>query len=237
LDNQDNKKPSALGRTVIATSFKSSILPSKKPFSKIAYLLVSNSYLSIMVARPIVDTKSEILRIGKELIQQLGYNAFSYADIARKLGVRNAAIHYHFPAKEDLLSALVDSHIEQYRVLDAHLHAAGLSAKERLDKFIERYSMLVEGNNICIIGSVASDFNTLPEAVKEKMGRLVELVLGLVEKTLEDGRNSGEFKFTEHARTQTLLVMTNLAAGVQLARITGKKDYETIREGIMKQLL
>jgi hypothetical protein len=30
--------------------------------------------------------------------------------------------------------------------------------------------------------------------------------------------------------------MTNLAAGVQLARISGKKDYDTIKRALIRQL-
>jgi TetR/AcrR family transcriptional regulator, transcriptional repressor for nem operon len=183
------------------------------------------------------DTREEILRIGKQLIQEYGYNAFSYADISCQLEIKNAAVHYHFPAKEDLLLALVDTYIDQYRQMAAQLQAVPLTARQKLEKFIERYSMLVDCNCICIIGSVASDYNTLPESVKEKMMQLVEMVLGMVEKTLQEGKRSGEFSFTESARTQTLMLMTNLAAGVQLARITGKKDYETIRRAILKQLI
>jgi hypothetical protein len=65
----------------------------------------------------------------------------------------------------------------------------------------------------------------------------VELVLILVEKTLQDGKKSGEFSFAESARTKTLLIMTNLSAGVQLARITGKKDFDTILKSILKELI
>ena len=62
------------------------------------------------------------------------------------------------------------------------------------------------------------------------------MVLKMVEETLAAGKRSGEFQFSETPRTQTLLVMTNLAAGVQLARITGKKDYDTIKRAIIRQL-
>lgn len=182
------------------------------------------------------DTKEEIVRIGTTLIKSHGYNAFSYADIAEKLQVRNAAIHYHFRGKEDLLSEIIDQYIELYTSLDKQLKAVGASATVTLEKFIERYSCLVDANSICIIGSIASDFNTLPESVKEKVKQLVNLVLKLVEQTLAAGRKTGEFQFVENPKTQTLLVMTNLAAGVQLARITGKKDYDTIKRAIIRQL-
>lgn len=182
------------------------------------------------------DTKEEIVRIGTALIKSHGYNAFSYADIAEKLQVRNAAIHYHFRGKEDLLSEIIDQYIESYTLLDKQLKATGATATVVLEKFIERYSCLVDANSICIIGSIASDFNTLPESVKEKVKLLVGLVLKLVEQTLVAGKKTGEFSFTELPKTQTLLVMTNLAAGVQLARITGKRDYDTIKKAIVRQL-
>lgn len=182
------------------------------------------------------DTKEEIVRIGTALIKSHGYNAFSYADIAEKLQVRNAAIHYHFRGKEDLLSEIIDQYIDLYTSLDKQLKAVGASATVALEKFIERYSCLVDANSICIIGSIASDYNTLPVSVKEKVNQLVTLVLKLIEQTLAAGKKSGEFVFQETPRTQTLLLVTNLAAGVQLARITGQKDYNTIKKAIIRQL-
>lgn len=182
------------------------------------------------------DTKEEIVRIGTELIKSHGYNAFSYADIAEKLQVRNAAIHYHFRGKEDLLSEIIDQYIEQYKMLEQHLQHSGASPTYAIEKFVERYSCLVDCCSICIIGSIASDYNTLPDSVREKVAQLVTMVLKMVEQTLNSGKRTGEFKFKESAKTQSLMVMTNLAAGVQLARITGKKDYETIKRAIIRQL-
>lgn len=182
------------------------------------------------------DTKEEIIRIGKELIKLYGYNAFSYADISKQLNMKNAAVHYHFPGKEDLLAGILENYVQDYEALGKQLQASGWSAMHKLEKFIERYSCLVDCNSICIIGSVASDYNTLPESVKEKTTELIEMVMSMVEKTLQEGKRSGEFSFTEPARTQALLIMTNLAAGVQLARISGKKDYDAIKKALIRQL-
>ncbi len=171
-----------------------------------------------------------------DLIKRYGYNAFSYADISKKLDMKNAAVHYHFRGKEDLLAGILDQYLNDYVLMGKQLQASGLTALQKLEKFIERYSVLTEIDCICIIGSVASDFNTLPEAVKIKIKELVALVLQLVEKTLQEGKKKGEFHFTESAKTQALLIMTNLAAGVQLSRITGKQDYSFIRKAIVRQV-
>ncbi len=182
------------------------------------------------------DTKTAILLIAKELMKQVGYNAFSYADIAKQLNIKNAAIHYHFPAKEDLLSGVIDTYIDDYILLDKQLRLSGLTPTIKLKKFIERYAQLIQQKNICIIGSVASDYNTLPLSVKEKVTDLVKMVLNMVEKTLKDGKTSGEFIFSESPKIKSLLIMTNLAAGVQLARITGPEDFKIIEDGIQNQL-
>ena len=116
------------------------------------------------------DTKQEIIRIGKELIRLYGYNAFSYADISGRLNMKNAAVHYHFRGKEDLLAGILQNYIDEYIFMGKQLRASGLPSGQKLGKFIERYSQLVESNSICIIGSVAADYNTLPESVKDIMG-------------------------------------------------------------------
>jgi AcrR family transcriptional regulator len=188
------------------------------------------------MAERTTDTKEDILLLGKQLIQSFGYNAFSYANISKELNIKNAAVHYHFPGKQDLLSGLLDNYLAHYTQLGQQLLSANVPAIKKIEKFIEPYSGLVDCNSICIIGSVASDYKTLPGMMKEKIVQLVELVLGMVEQTLRDGKRKGELVFSETARTQALLIMTNLSAAVQLARITGKADYDTVRKAILRQL-
>ncbi|MEI6265009.1 MAG: TetR/AcrR family transcriptional regulator [Sphingobacteriia bacterium] len=183
-----------------------------------------------------IDTKTAILTIAKDLMRQLGYNAFSYADIAQQLNIKNAAIHYHYPAKEDLLLGVIDTYIEEYQHLGKQLIAAPISSLQKLSLFIEKYSVLIDQKSICIIGSVASDYNTLPKSVREKVLKLIDLVINMVAQTLADGRAKGELTFSEEPKTKSLLIMTNLAAGVQLARITGKNDFNEIVKALLDQI-
>ncbi|MEN9599510.1 MAG: hypothetical protein RL596_1829 [Bacteroidota bacterium] len=182
------------------------------------------------------DTKQEILSIARDLMKKVGYNAFSYSDISKQLNIKNAAVHYHYPTKEDLLADIVNTYIDDYKKLDEGLVNAPLKAIDKLGVFADRYAQLIEVKSICIIGSVASDFYTLPPAVRERVILLTKLVLGMVANVLEEGKVKGELHFIEDANTRALLIMTNLAAGVQLARITGKQDFDHIRNAIMLQL-
>ncbi|MET8181207.1 TetR/AcrR family transcriptional regulator [Streptomyces sp. NPDC005336] len=52
-------------------------------------------------------TRQRILDAANVLFAEQGYAGTSMRDIARHLGMTSAALYYHFPAKEELLSALV----------------------------------------------------------------------------------------------------------------------------------
>ena len=61
------------------------------------------------ILKPAVsDTADRILDIVEELIQTRGYNSFSYQDVATRIGIRTASIHYHFPAKADLGRVVIE---------------------------------------------------------------------------------------------------------------------------------
>jgi TetR/AcrR family transcriptional repressor of nem operon len=48
------------------------------------------------------------------LLLTKGYNAFSYQDISKELGIKNAAVHYYFPAKENLVTSIVKNNILRF---------------------------------------------------------------------------------------------------------------------------
>jgi AcrR family transcriptional regulator len=52
-------------------------------------------------------TRRRILDAAHTLLAERGYAGTSMRDIAEHLGMTSAALYYHFPAKEELLSALV----------------------------------------------------------------------------------------------------------------------------------
>ncbi|MFC7669875.1 TetR/AcrR family transcriptional regulator [Hymenobacter humi] len=66
-------------------------------------------------ATPSPDTRTRIVDLAENLLLERGFNAFSYQHIARKLGVKPAAIHYHFPSKDDLGTAIVARQLRRLR--------------------------------------------------------------------------------------------------------------------------
>jgi AcrR family transcriptional regulator len=55
------------------------------------------------------------------MFAERGFHATSLREIATRLGLSKAALHYHFPAKEDLLDALLEPAFES---VEAVIHTA-----------------------------------------------------------------------------------------------------------------
>ena len=79
----------------------------------------------------ISNTRDQIMDRAAELLMSRGFNGFSYRDISSHLGVKNAAVHYHFPAKTDLALALIDEYRKTLRRNTSEFMAYGGSALDR----------------------------------------------------------------------------------------------------------
>jgi hypothetical protein len=54
-----------------------------------------------------MDTKTAFLDSANRLARTRGFDAFSYADLSKDIGLRKVSIHYHFPTKADLALDLI----------------------------------------------------------------------------------------------------------------------------------
>ncbi len=181
-----------------------------------------------------MSTKSEIIRLGDAFIKEKGFNGFSFSDISKKLGIKNASIHYYFPTKSDLGVAIINDELD--RLHNAINEVNDKDPDEQLRKFLSIYISIKDQNNICIVGSLASDLSTLDEYMAAHLKILVTTILNWVTAILQNGLNKGTFKFEIAPRTKALLIITNMLASLQLTRLTAPEDFETIHNTILKEL-
>lgn len=167
-------------------------------------------------------TRERIIDLAHQLLTQRGPNGFSYKDIAQPLGIRNAAVHYHFPSKADLLLALVEENTEMLRTRTWEFMAYGGDARPQLEGLFDFTRKRCEdGQPVCMVGALAVDYGELPEAVKQANQRFMHDSHRWITRVLETGRAQEEFFFEggAEARATTLLAMVQGAR--QLVRIEG----------------
>ena len=174
------------------------------------------------------DTRRLILELAEDLFQSRGYQGFSYHDISKPLGIKNAAIHYHFPSKADLGVALIDRARAMLKRRTGRFLEQGGDPVMQLEGYFRFNRRYVKGQagKVCPIGSVATGYATIPDAMRRRAQLLVDETLSWLEKALDLGRQQGAFRFSGGPRARAVGIMSAMQGAVQLARISGLQVFE-----------
>lgn len=174
------------------------------------------------------DTPGEILDAAEELLQRRGYNSFSYHHIAVQLGVRNAAVHYHFPSKEDLGVALVRRYRERFARWTASTGQIE-SAWARLQAYFQTYVDFLEAGCKCCPGGVlGTEFHAIPEVMREESRLLMRDNYEWLIQTLEHGRAQGILRFAGRAEDKAVEIGAALQGGLQIARLAEPERFRQV---------
>ena len=186
----------------------------------------------------IENSKRTILNLAEALLQDRGFNGFSYAHIASELGVKNAAIHYHFPAKEDLACAVIQRYRDRFKLWINNSRVKDLSPSEKLDWFFSIYTDIrADMGKVCLVGSLEAEFNSIPEVLQGEVKALHKELLTWLEATLGVGREAGVFRFNGEPANKAALILSSLQGGLQMARSLGTKKFRDMVEQHKQDLL
>ena len=186
----------------------------------------------------IENSKRTIMNMAEALLQDKGFNGFSYAHIASELGVKNAAIHYHFPTKEDLSIAVIRRYRERFQLWINNSRVKDLAPEKKLDWFFSIYSdMRADQGKVCLVGSMEAEFNTIPEGLQAEVGALHKELLGWLEATLSEGKEAGIFHFHGTPSSKAALILSSVQGALQMARALGTKKFRDVVEQLKLDLL
>lgn len=186
----------------------------------------------------IENSKRTILNLAEALLQDKGFNGFSYAHIASELGVKNAAIHYHFPTKEDLSIAVIQRYRERFKLWINNARIKDLAFEQKLDWFFSIYTdMRADQGKVCLVGSLEAEFNSIPTGLQTEVGALHKELLKWLETTLSEGREAGVFQFTGEPANKAALILSSIQGALQMARALGTKKFRDVIEQLKLDLL
>jgi len=179
----------------------------------------------------IENSKRTILNLAESFLQDVGYNGFSYAHIASELKVKNAAIHYHFPGKEDLARTVIQRYRDRFQLWTNNSRVRDLSPEKKLDWFFSIYSdMRADKGKVCLVGALEAEFNSIPDGLQSEVGALHKELLKWLEATLGEGREAGVFHFNGEPSNKAALILSSVQGALQMARALGTKKFRDVIE-------
>lgn len=140
------------------------------------------------------STRDRLLQDAERLVRIRGYAGFSYADLAERVGIRKASIHHHFPTKDALGEALVETYRQRFRDLLAGIADAEPDAAARLAAYGRLYVASVTQGMGCLCGVLASDLDLLPEPLRRTVAGFFGDQLAWLRAVLREGIARGELR-------------------------------------------
>ncbi|AUB77813.1 hypothetical protein BBH56_00905 [Spiribacter roseus] len=187
-------------------------------------------------ARPRGEMRRRILRLAGEWLQTRGYHGFSFGQLAEALEVGSSAIHYHFPAKADLATALFRQYREDLVRWCQQMSASPLEASEQIERFLDLEARHLDDQRVCPLGVAAVEYASLPAGACAEAEGLRDDLLEWLAATLDAGRRAGTLEFPGSARDQARVVMAAAQGGLQLARLHGRGDFAAVRRALLANL-
>jgi TetR/AcrR family transcriptional repressor of nem operon len=167
------------------------------------------------------DPAQGILDVAEQLAQTRGYNGFSYADIAERLGVTKASLHYHFASKAELGSALIARYQVAFaQALDA-IEQHERDPAERLRRYVDLYDAVMSDDRMCLCGMLAAEYATLPRPMQEQLKLFFDANERWLTTVLEAGSRAGRFGFKEAPRERAQVLLGALEGAMLVARSYG----------------
>ena len=164
------------------------------------------------------STPAQILDAAERLVQERGFNGFSYADVARELGVTKAALHYHFPSKAELGDALIQRYAERFFDALAKMDGARSDAPDKLRAYTKLYANVFRDERMCLCGMLAADYATLTDPMRARVVGFFDDNEVWLARVLEEGRKAGSIRFRGPARAVARMLMGGLEWAMLVSR-------------------
>lgn len=119
------------------------------------------------------DTRTDIIRVGTDLISRQGFNATGIDAILKEAGVPKGSFYHYFKSKEEFGLAVIDHFAERFvQRLDIFLNDTAEPPLNRIHYFLEGSLARVTQNQCskgCLIGNLGQEMADLNERFRARL--------------------------------------------------------------------
>jgi TetR/AcrR family transcriptional repressor of nem operon len=167
------------------------------------------------------STAQRILDVAERLVQSRGYNGFSYADIAKELGVTKASLHYHFAGKAELGEALIERYGARFAEALTSIDSTIPDSLAKLHAYASLYADVLRGDRMCLCGMLAAEYQTLPEPMRGSVIRFFDHNVAWLASVLAEGQSNGTLSFSGSPPDAAQTILGSLQGAMLVARPYG----------------
>ena len=141
------------------------------------------------------DRRRAIAAATRALIVEKGFEGLRTRDIAERVGINIATLHYHVPTKEALIELVAETMKAEFRAQSIARPRAHLSPAERLEhEFYDFEEMFTERQELIGVFSEMMERARRDSAVAAGVGPMLRKWREMVAAILADGKADGTFR-------------------------------------------
>lgn len=183
------------------------------------------------------DRRATLLSKAEQLIRTRGYAGFSYADLSAAVGITKAAIHYHFPTKENLVSSAIEEYRARYAEAFRRIEADHPHALDRIDAYGRLYLAGLDQGVGCLCAALAVEHDVLPEVLKTATASFFAQHLARLEQIYVDGLARKQVSAALTGREAARMILATLEGALLIERLLGeRKGFEVALRALGKSL-
>ena len=136
-----------------------------------------------------------IVNVAEVLIQEVGYNGFSFEDVAKQVGIRKPSIHHHFATKVDLGLTVVQRYTFRFREALLHIEGGSGKAPDRLRAYAELFeSTYAQNRRLCICGMLGAEADSLTDELNAEVQGFFQINLDWLSRVVAQGQAAGTLR-------------------------------------------
>lgn len=160
--------------------------------------------------------RDEVLQAARPLIQRVGVDGFSYADIAKQLNISSPSIHHHFPSKADLVAEVAVLYRQEFAErVDA---IVGDTASARLMLYADLFDEPASTGLLCLCGAIAAEWPNIADGPRHEVEIFFEDQWTWLRREFESGVMSKEFRPDIDPEAMSKALLAALEGSMLVAR-------------------
>ncbi|MDQ1816604.1 TetR/AcrR family transcriptional regulator [Massilia scottii] len=160
-----------------------------------------------------------VVDAAQRLIQQYGYNGFSYDDIAREIDIKKPSIHHHFRTKADLVHTIVQRYGDRFATLLRAIDQTGEDAPARLARYGELFAATYQQDRrLCVCGILGAEAAAMSPEVALEVRDFFQMNLDWLGKTILEGERAGLLRVRGSAEAQAYGLLSALEGAMMVGR-------------------
>lgn len=185
-------------------------------------------------------TRQKVLDSARTLFYSRGYNNTSIDDILKASRIKKGNFYFHYPSKEDLGYAVIESYLKnEVLLMDQVLEAPG-SPLEKLYRLFEHSKTNLVNNGCrggCPIGNFALELSDIHNGFRKKINVIFDIWTLKLKGILDEAKAAGELSGTADTKALANLMVAVWEGGIMLVK--ARKDPAVMDDCIqsLKEIL